>query len=103
MATPELVERVVIGNKSYSWIDPNPAEGERKRKLASPGETVLVTIKQALTFPHRLQDPKVAEANAEAARVAFEAGEVARQAAVAVRRGVTLDTVIEEEEDEDED
>ena len=96
---PELVERIVVGNKDYTYVDYTVPEGERPHKVARPGDVVKVTIACALAFPHRLQDPVVANANAEAARVTFEAAEAARQAEVDARRNPGV--VAQEDDDED--
>lgn len=58
----EYVERIVIGEKPYSWR--NPKTGEKRS--VSPGETILVSKDAARAHTHRLMDPKVHEAQLKA-------------------------------------
>ncbi len=74
--TPKLLERVVVGPKSYFGIDPKTGN----RKTYGPGSNIMVTQAQARAFPHRLADPKVIEAQEAAKKAADEAAEAASEA-----------------------
>ncbi|KKN66745.1 hypothetical protein LCGC14_0468560 [marine sediment metagenome] len=64
----QTVERVVIGSKSFSAINPNTGE----RFSAKPGTKVTVTKSCADSFTHRLQSASIATAQAELAAAEAE-------------------------------
>ncbi len=102
MTEETLLDRVVAGNKNYSYYDHEAVAGENPRKVAVPGDTIQVTARQAKAFSHRLVDPGVAEAQKHADEVAAAAQAEADQAAAA-QTAVNPEASSADDDDEDTD
>jgi hypothetical protein len=68
---------MVVGKKPYFYPDPN---GSGTQLHAVEGDIVHVSVAAAKAFPHRLKDPKVAQAQMDADRAVAEAQRVVDEA-----------------------